>query len=539
MIGVSLPFAWLVNDNDIGLDRDLLLKKLKENGTRSIELRPVRATSSPEDVKKAAELLWRHGFTVSIHGQVKTKETAIEDVFSPLQKVLLDLKQPTLNVTIHPIDGDNAGMLNDLADHIENNSYPVTIALENNRLMPDKTEGDSAALVLQAVTEVDRKSIGICFDFGHYVYYRLKNHPEEPILFPPKAFFQRVIHTHIHALNGLTTHFPLKGYNMPLKEIFAKLSFEYFGIYNLELDFPRFIECCGIEEALIGSLETLNENLPICARVYDEVRDNFDERFTSALKALDGDTGIKFSLIHSSSYLFNTNGYRWGMDVAFRNARILAKTPSRCADLLKDLSLMVISHSHSDHFEQSTIKALAKTSIEWVIPDFLYDLALQSGIYPARIHIAKENQPLTVGALTFIPFKGRHFRPGTTNGVPEYGYFVTAENAPSIVFPVDVRDLSLNDLPSIPKADYCFANVWLGDRMALATSYDPIDRQFSEFMLNFSDKNIILTHLNENGRMDQDMWRDRHGEIVKARLCELSPNTIVSIPKSGEVMELK
>ena len=46
MIRVSLPFVWLVNDNDIGFDRNLLFEKLKENGTHSVELRPVRATSS-------------------------------------------------------------------------------------------------------------------------------------------------------------------------------------------------------------------------------------------------------------------------------------------------------------------------------------------------------------------------------------------------------------------------------------------------------------------------------------------------------------
>ncbi len=538
MIGVSLPFGWLLNGQGLAADRDRLLEKLKENGVRSVELRSVKSKADPEEVKTVAEMLWDKGFLISVHGTAKTAETAVDDVLLPLEKLLPVLRQPTLNVTIHPIIGDNVMMLNSLADHIEQNGLPVTVALENNRLLPDKTEGDSAELVLNAVKKADRRCVGICFDFGHYIYYRSKNRPDEPNLLPPKEFFKRVIHTHIHALNELKTHFPLNGYLMPLEEIFKMLSFEYFGLYNLELDFPRFANIHDPEEALLGSVEALREKLPLCAKLYDEVRDNFDRWFMSALTTLDGNVGTKFGLIHSSSYLFNTHGYRWGMDIAFRNARFLASTPKNCADFLKELDLIVISHNHRDHFEDSTVKALADTSVEWVIPDFIYDVALEKGLSPEKIHIAREGQPLTVGKLTLLPFKGRHFRPNTDKGVPEYGYFVTAEDSPSMVFPVDVRDLSLENWPDIPKADYCFANVWMGDYHCLDTDYAPYDRDFAKFMLKFSDKNILLTHLNEDGRKDTEMWRNYHAEIVTEKMAELSPKTNVLTPNRGEIIKL-
>ena len=538
MIGVSLPFKWLLDGEGTLGDRDALLDELKQSNVRSVELRSVKPDTLPDDVKSVAEMLWDKGFMITVHGTVSSVETAVENVFKPLESVLAVLRQPSLNVTIHPVVGDNAKMLTNLSDYIRKNSLPVTIALENNRLMPDKTEGDSAELVLNAVAKVDRPEVGICFDFGHYIYYRTKNRPEEPYLLPPKEFFKRVIHTHIHGLSGLKTHFPLDGQNMPLGEIFNKLSFEYFGLYNLELDFPRFKD--EPRSALLQSVKVLDESRHICAKVYDEVRDNFDRWFLSALTALDGnESGTKFGLSHSSSYLFNTNGYRWGMDVAFRNARFLASTPKHAVDFLKDHDLMVISHNHRDHFEESTTRALAKTDIEWVIPDFIYDVAIEWGINPQKIHVAREGQPLTVGKLTFLPFEGRHFRPGTTHGVPEYGYFVTAEGSPSIVFPVDVRDLSLDGFPKLPDADYCFANVWLGDGKCLEQSYDPIDREFSKFMLKFSDKNIILTHLNEDGRKDKEMWRNHHAELVKAKIQEFSPKTRVLIPNRGETMILK
>ena len=167
MIGVSLPFLWLCGHDAFDLDRDKLLQNLKEKNVASIELRTVRAAHAPEDVAAVADMLFEKGFSISVHGEVKSVESAVADVFAPLQKLLPALRQKSLNITVHPIDGDNVQMLHRLADHIEANGYPVTVALENNRLLPNKSEGDSAALVLEAVSTADRAPIGICFDFGH------------------------------------------------------------------------------------------------------------------------------------------------------------------------------------------------------------------------------------------------------------------------------------------------------------------------------------------------------------------------------------
>ncbi len=539
MIGVSLPLDWLINGEGLSLDVDHVLTALKSEGVKSVELRTVREHHSAFEVRRVADRLWDCGFQISLHGSIKTAENAVTELFTPIAEVLKNLRQPTVNITVHAVVGDNVKMLTDVADYIEQNGLPVTVALENNRLMPDKSEGDSATQVLSIVKAVNRKCIGICWDMGHYMYWCLKNHPDKPDNLPDKEFLKRVIHTHIHALSGLKTHFPLDSHNLPLKRFLDALCFEYFGLYNIELEHPRFKGVREPLEAFVGSVRELQAQMPICAKLYDEVRENFDNWFTSALTALNGtEKGTKFSLIHSSSYLFNTNGYRWGMDIAFRNARFLASTPKRAVELLKDLNLMIISHGHRDHFEESTTRELAQTKLEWVIPDFLYDVAIERGISPDRMHIATEGQPLTVGELTILPFKGRHYRAGTDKGVPEYGYYITAKDSPSLVFPVDVRDLSLENLPNTPKADYCFANVWMGDYHCLDTDYAPLDRDFAEFMLQFSDKNILLTHLNEDGRKDKEMWRDFHAAIVTKKLNELSPDTKVQTPHRGEVITL-
>ena len=172
MIGASLPYEWLATGEGLLGDREGLLNALKKSGVESIELRTVLLRHDPAEVLRVAEMLWAKDLQITVHAKAHKRETAISEVFDPLSLVLQNLRQENLTVVIHPIKGDNAAMLAELADYRDAHGYPVTIALENNRLLPDKSEGDSARLVLDAVTAADRVGVGICFDMGHYCYYR-------------------------------------------------------------------------------------------------------------------------------------------------------------------------------------------------------------------------------------------------------------------------------------------------------------------------------------------------------------------------------
>lgn len=530
MIGVSLPFGWFSDAADI----TPMLIRLKNHQVGSVELRTVRPHHQPDAVLAAANTLWDAGFQITVHGSVSTLETAVDDVFAPLSQLLPALRQDSLNITIHPIVGDNTAMLLALSDHILRQKLPVTIALENNRRLPDKTQGDSAALVLEAVEKADRPNVGICFDMGHYAYYVKKNHPENPGMLPGKDFWKRVIHTHIHAMKELRTHFPLGVYELPLEQYLEQLSFGYFGVYNLELDFPRIAPEWTPEAALDQSLPYLRSKLHHCARLYDEVRENFDTWFHSALQVWEREENA-FSLIHSSSYLFHTNGCKWGMDIAFRNARYLAKSPAKAAQLLKDMQLLVLSHGHRDHYEESTLKALSDNDTLFLVPDFLEERTLALGIPAQKLVIAKPGQPVTLFGITFLPFESSHYRPDG-RGVREYGYYVTAPDCPSMAFPVDIRDFTKK--AELPPADYCFSNVWLEDNSADRWAWEPVAQPWAEYMLKFSDRHIFLTHLYEDGRPDNRMWRAEHVEAVREALTRQSPGTTVTVPLRGQCISL-
>ena len=538
MIGVSLAYDWLAGREGLLGDVNTVLKNLRELDVDSIELRTVFLRHDPHEVLRVAEMLWKNGFQITVHAKAHSRETAIEEVFSPISEVLKNLRQEKLTVVIHPVRGDNAAMLCELADYRDAHGYPVTVALENNRLLPDKSEGDCAATVLDAVIAANRKNVGICFDMGHYAYYWKKNRVGEDFQLPPKEFISRVVHTHIHALNGLKTHFPLGSYELPLQEIFERLSYKYFGVYNLELDFPRFKdEVSDLYAALSRSVEYLKEALPQCARVYREIQKHFDGNFENSRSILEKSKGCCCSLLGASSYLFNTNGYRWCVDPSFRNAYELAKAPHGVEESLKDLELILITHSHADHFEEATVRQLANNDTKWVIPDFMKEKAISYGISPEKMILVKAGDTLNAGPLTIRVFEGRHFRPDTGKGTRAYGYYVTAKNAPSVVFPSDVRDYSVKNLPELPQADYCFAHVWMGDRSDLA-DFGEYPKQVAEYMLNFSNKNLIFAHLYENGRKDSQMWTKSHACLLEKAAKENYPEIKTVIPKIGEILKL-
>ena len=321
--------------------------------------------------------------------------------------------------------------------------------------------------------------------------------------------------------------------------VLSSLSHGYLGGYHVSLFSGGEQACQNKLEAISDIIHNLYGALPLCARLYDDIQLHFDERLDHALSVWEQPRqGIWFSLIHSTAFLFQTNGFRWAMDIAFRNTYRLSRLPSNAATLLKDLELMIISHEHADHFEEKTVRQLAENDTCWIIPDFLVDTALKWGIRRDRIIPAMPGEKIRIGPLTVLPFEGRHYRPVTGKGVRAYGYRITAQDVPSLVFPGDTRNFSLDGLPSIPPSDWCFANVWLGDKNGFCEDYGTMLTDYARFMLQFSRQNVIFAHLYECNRKAEDMWRRVHARTIAEVMHEISPDVKTHIPASGDMMHL-
>ncbi len=537
MLGISLQYKWLLGQESFPMpERNSFFADLKTRGVRSVELRSVKGDSDPCDTLRVARLLWDHGFQITVHGAVETAEHAVEEVFSPLSEILAHLCQRELIVTIHPIAGDNVRMLRILSDYIRKNNYPVRIALENERRLPDKSEGDSLSVVLDAVTRVNRETVGICFDMGHFAWYN-RHFQTYPDGIPPKAFLDRVIHTHIHAYAEGRTHFPVERWEEPISIYVQLLDRNYFGVYNLELEPPRFAHRMSAAEGYLCSVDTLRANFPFSARFYEDLKLHYDGRFQNALKVFDRTDGCDASLISPSSYLFSTNGYRWGMDPAFRNIRFLAASPSRVREYLGDLKLVLLTHGHDDHFEKSTLHALADTEIQWVVPAFLVDSLVSLGVDRKKIFSVSAGDEVKIGPLKIRVLEGRHFRPDTGKGAKAVGYTVAAEGVPTLAFSGDVRDYRTEGMKDLD-ADVCFGHVWLTDNATDREAYTAKSEELAEFLLKISRKRILLTHLYESGRSEKGMWQRHHAEAVRSAILSRSPETAVDIPECGEVIKL-
>lgn len=536
MIGLSLRYQWLLTSEGDLPTPPILLPQLWERGVRSIEIRMVPLCAPASDVLRIANLLWDYGFNITVHSKSKTAQGAVEEILKPLSLMLANMRQNELVVTVHPIVGDNAAMLNALSDHILENGYPVRIALENERRLPDKTNGDGLALVLNAVTAVDRENVGICFDMGHFAWYadQFMSSPNE---LPPMDFLSRVIHTHIHAYSEGTTHFPLDEWREPFSLYINALSRKYFGVYNIELSPHRFTHRMNAIDAYVTSVDTLKKNFPFKAVLYNGLRLHYEDCFRSAIEVLNKRDGCYASLINSSSYLFSTNGYRWAMDIAFRNIQYLSKIPSEISKYFGNLDLAVLTHAHADHMEESSIRALSQTEFSWLVPDFIVEDLVKFGIRREKIIVAKVGEILSVGPLTVRVLQGRHYRPDTGKGIDAVGYMITAEGSPSLVFPGDIRDYSIDGIEPL-NADYCFAHVWLTDDALNPDKYVPKSKELADFMLKMSGRNILLTHLYENARDESGMWQMKHARIVCDAILEKSPETTVKVPKYGEILHL-
>ena len=137
MIGLSLSYKWLLGDRGTLESPEAFLPQLWERGVRSIEIRTVPAGADADEVLRASEQLLKYGFNITVHARVKTVENAVDEVLRPLSLLVEKMSQKELIVTVHPIVGDNVAMLCTLSDCIVENGYPVRIALENERKMPD------------------------------------------------------------------------------------------------------------------------------------------------------------------------------------------------------------------------------------------------------------------------------------------------------------------------------------------------------------------------------------------------------------------
>jgi len=512
-IGVSLPFDYLCRGGEPYGERERFCQKLRSYGVGWVELRTVSPKTDPKEVLRAAQMLWNAGLRITVHGGIGSPESAVEDLFAPLKLLFSDLKQEKVNITFHPVVGDNMAILKRLSTYIRENRIPATLTMENNRRLPDRSLGDSTGLVERAVENCDPEIVGTTFDMGHF-YYQCGFDRQA---LPRTGFMKRVRHTHIHATRDGNTHFPLQ-YDLPLEAYIAGLGEDYDGIYNLELEPSRWPELNPGEE-LFESIERLKKAVPYSYKAKQGLRESFLNDLRDAARVYENRSEENLvAVTQSSSYLFRTEGVNWSMDVVLREAVKIPGAGEALREALRSSEFTVITHGHADHFEEETMPYLTDLPMKWILPYFMEEDALAWGLKKEQLILARPGEEISVGKMTFLPFEGRHYRPGTRTGAEELGYLVSVGKK-NYLFPGDVRDYDPAGFPNFNGVDVLFYHLWFGDN-SLSDNTEVYEEQVQRFLSAFKPKRVLVGHLYEAGRTEDTMWRYTHAGRLANR-CKL------------------
>lgn len=235
-------------------------------------------------------------------------------------------------------------------------------------------------------------------------------------------------------------------------------------------------------------------------------------------------------LLGPSSYVFLTDGVRWGMDLQFRLPLILDTVRDLVVEDLAALDFILLTHEHSDHLDYSLISMLSDKPVKWIIPAFFdRDKILATGLSADRITWVEPGQEYDLGKLKLNTFESLHFRP-SGQGVREIGY-LAATSRSRILFPGDVRNYDISKMPHFGPVDCLFSHVWLGGGNALNLPCEPWLTNFCDFTCALDSELVLLTHLYEIGRPIEEMWTYTHAGLATDGLLARNPSLEIVVPR--------
>jgi len=224
-----------------------LLETLREDGLDSVELRGLNPRVPSEAFDACLSLLAAHGLGATVHGYLPQPfpGTGLFEAFPWLKAWPRDRR---MTMALHAFSGKPDADLPSLAsrttealiwlgEELAREGFAVRLALELNRRKGALDPGDEPAGLLAMLEPVDPARAGICWDIGHR-YSNQRSGLDQARVWNEPPFLQRVIHTHLHALNRQTggTHDFLSRGEIPFRDYAARLSgVGYRGVWNLEL----------------------------------------------------------------------------------------------------------------------------------------------------------------------------------------------------------------------------------------------------------------------------------------------------------------
>jgi len=240
-------------------------------------------------------------------------------------------------------------------------------------------------------------------------------------------------------------------------------------------------------------------------------------------------------LTYSANYLLHTAGVHWAIDPYSYTSRVGNMKPPDYARDLAGMELIVLTHAHRDHLDMDLIRALCHLPIQWIIPESMQALVFnKSPLKPGRVITPNSGTTITFNNLKLTPFDSLHYH--KQGGIDETGYLVEFENQ-KWLFPADIRDFDNRFKIIFPPLDGIVAHLWLGKAKAMEDT-PPLLEKFCSFFNSLSPSRLVIAHLNELGRVENEMWTERHFELVMQAMKRINPDIQVEMAEVGIRIDL-
>ncbi len=243
-----------------------------------------------------------------------------------------------------------------------------------------------------------------------------------------------------------------------------------------------------------------------------------------------GETTDAAWLTYAASYLLKTGGARWAVDPFSLSTRVEGVSQPNFVEDLRSLEFAVLTHAHADHLDLNLITALANSPARWIIPGHMLERVLTLTPLPhEKVMVPVNGVPLELGDVRLTPFESLHFH--ELGGVEETGYLAEFGDK-RWLFPGDIRNFDRSRLPDFGRLDGVFAHLWLGKGYAL-NAHPPLLDAFCDFFTNLNAERVVVTHIDEIGRPANELWEDRHYELVAEKMKSLHGDIQIESAKTG------
>ncbi|MBA4385257.1 MAG: hypothetical protein C0410_11020 [Anaerolinea sp.] len=235
-------------------------------------------------------------------------------------------------------------------------------------------------------------------------------------------------------------------------------------------------------------------------------------------------------LTYAANYLMFTAGTRWAIDPFSMSTRVPYIQEPDFTNDLKKLEFVALSHAHNDHLDLKLIDSLSDLYIKWIIPQHMLDQVLENThLKLQNVIIPKNGESIALRGVTLTPFNSLHFH--NLGGIEETGYLIEFNNK-RWLFPGDIRNYDSSKLPAFGKLDGTFAHLWLGKGRAKDKRPPYLDA-FVRFHASLSPSKLVITHLDEFGRSEDELWDDKHYMLVSKEIHAVAPSISVKMAKMG------